>query len=136
MSIGRFVLSVSVLFIIYLALYVMSMGVIFADIFTANADIIRSPGDRLMPFQMLGHLLQTSVVVLLFNLFVASSSIKVGARFGLLIGCFLAATHLSVYTGLDVDISPLPYAIVIHLFIGAVVGMVLAKLYKPQGDGA
>ncbi|WP_417449264.1 hypothetical protein [Kordiimonas sp.] len=136
MSIGRFILSVGVVFIVYIVLYLITMGVIFADIYTANVDMIRSPADGLAPYQMLGHLLQTTVVVLLFNIFVASSDIRAGARFGLLIGAYLAATHLSVYTGLDVDISPLPYSIVIHLFVGAVVGLVLAKLYEPRELGA
>ena len=73
-------------------------------------------------------------MVALFNMAVASNDIKAGARFGLLIGGYLAATDTAMYTGLKLDISPLPYSIAIHLLASAVVGMVLAKLYRPKGD--
>jgi hypothetical protein len=136
MSIGRFILSVVVAFIIYAAFYIGLMGFVFADVYTANAAIIRSPEEGLVPYDMLGHLLQTVIVVALFNMAVGSNNVKAGARFGLLIGGYLAATDLSMYTGLTMNISPLPYSIVIHIFVGTVIGMVLAKLYKPNGDGA
>ena len=136
MSIGRFILSVVVAFVIYAALYIGLMGVVFADVYTANAAMIRSPEEGLALFEMLGHLLQTIIVVALFNMAVGSNDVKAGARFGLLVGGYLAATDLSMYTGLTMNTSPLPYSVVIHIFVGAVIGMVLAKLYKPAGGGA
>ncbi|WP_020398085.1 hypothetical protein [Kordiimonas gwangyangensis] len=135
MSIGRFILSVVVAFVIYAALYIGLMGVVFADIYTANAAMMRSPEEGLALFEMLGHLLQTIIVVALFNMAVGSNDVKAGARFGLLVGGYLAATDLSMYTGLTLNTSPLPYSVVIHMFVGAVIGMVLAKLYKPAGGG-
>ncbi len=135
MSIGRFILSVVVAFILYAALYIGLMGFLFADIYTANAHFMRSPEEGLAGLEMLGHLVQTIIVVALFNMAVASNDVKAGARFGLLIGGYLAATDLSMYTGLTLNLSPLPYSVVIHLFVGAVIGMVLAKLYRPRGLG-
>lgn len=135
MSIGRFILSVVVAFVIYAALYIGLMGVVFADVYTANAAMMRSPEEGLALFEMLGHLLQTIIVVALFNMAVGSNDVKAGARFGLLVGGYLAATDLSMYTGLTLNTSPLPYSVVIHMFVGAVIGMVLAKLYKPAGGG-
>ena len=135
MSTGRFILSVVVAFIIYAALYTGLMMFLFKDVYAANAAMMRAEGDSIAMLGMLGHLVQTIIVVMLFNMAVGSNDIKAGARFGLLIGGYLAATDVSTYSGLTLSISPLPYSIVIHLFVGAVVGMVLAKLYTPKGGG-
>jgi hypothetical protein len=135
MSLSRFILSVVVAFIVYSILYMGLMMFLFRDIYMVNAEMFRSETDAMMPFGMLGHLLQTVVVVALFNMAVGSNDLKAGARFGLLMGGYLAATDIAMYAGLKLSFSPLPYSIVIHLAVGAVVGMVLAKLYKPNGHG-
>lgn len=135
MSAGRFILSVVVAFIIYAALYTGLMMFLLGDIYAVNADMMRPQSDSLGMLGMAGHLVQTIIVVALFNMAVGSNDVKAGARYGLLIGGYLAATDVSTYAGLKLAVSPLPYSVVIHLLVGAVVGMVLAKLYQPKGVG-
>ena len=136
MSIGRFILSVVVAFVIYSVFYMGLMAFVFADVYMANASLFRPEAEGMAMYGMLGHLVQTIIIVALFNMAVASDCLKTGARFGLLMGGYLAATDLTTYMGLKMSLAPLPYSIVIHLFVGAVVGMVLAKLYRPSGEAS
>ena len=130
MNVGRFFLSVIVAFILYAGLYSGLMIFVLGDIYAANAALMRPEADGMALYGILAHFAQTIIVVLLFNMAVNSTDIKAGARFGLLMGGYLAATDMTIYAGLKMDVAPLPYSIVIHLFIGAVIGVVLAKLHK------
>lgn len=129
MNIGKFVLNVVLAYIIYAALYILTTMVIFGDVFMANAGLMRPQDDPLVMYAYGGHLLQTVVVVLLFNMAVGSGDIKKGATFGALIGAYLAATDMSFYFGLQMDTSPLALSIVIHLAVGAIVGSFLAFMH-------
>jgi hypothetical protein len=130
MNVGRFFLSVIVAFIIYAALYTGLMMFALGDIYAANASLMRPESDGLAMLGLLGHFAQTIVVVLLFNMAVNSTDVGRGVRFGLLMGGYLAATDVTLYAGLKMSMTPLPYSIVIHLFVGAIIGIVLAKLHK------
>ena len=129
MSVGKFIVSVIVAYIAYAALYILLTMVVFGDLFMANADLMRSPDDPMAMYAYAGHLLQTIMVVALFNMAVGSSDAVKGAKFGLLIGGYLAATDMSFYFGLKMSTAPLAVSIAIHLAVGALIGALLAKLY-------
>jgi hypothetical protein len=130
MSIARIILCVVVAYIVYSIMYIGTMVIALGDLFAANAEFMRDPADPLMPMTYVAHLVQTIVVVLLFNLFVASNDVKRGAVFGLLVGAYLAATDSTFYFGLKLSTEPWLASMIIHLFVGALVGGILAKLYK------
>lgn len=129
MSIGKYILSVLIAYIAYAALYIVSMTVVFADLFMTNADLMRPQDDPTAMYAYIGHLLQTCVVVALFNMAVGSSDMKKGAMFGVLMGGYLAATDITFYFGMKMSTAPLAMSIVIHLVVGAIIGVLLAKLY-------
>lgn len=129
MSIGRFVGTVVAAYLAYSILYVGTMLVLFADLFSANAAMMRPETDPLMPYTYLAHLVQTIAVVLLFNKAVNSDDVKAGAVFGLLMGLYLAATDATFYFGMQMSTAPLMVSVVLHLVIGAIVGVLLAKLH-------
>lgn len=128
MAIGRYLLHVLAAFLVYSVLYSLVTMVIFGDLYRANAEMMRGPSDPLALYAMAGYVLQTAFVVALFNMAVASSDIVKGAKFGLLMGGYLAATDMATYFGLKLSVAPLPVSIILHLAVGAIVGMVLAKL--------
>jgi len=130
MSIGRFILSVVVAYIVYAVLYMATMMGAFSDLFMANVSLMRAPDDSLMPFAYLAHLVQTIAVVWLFDKAVGSNDVKAGAIFGLWVGVYLAATDSTYYAGMKMATEPWAMAMVIHLAVGAIVGAVLALLYK------
>lgn len=137
MNIGKFVLNVVVAYILYAALYIVTMMVIFGDVYAANAGLMRAEDDPMMPYAYVGHLLQTIIVVILFNKAVGSGDIKAGATFGALIGGYLAATDIATYASMTFSMAPLGHSIVLHILIGAIVGSVLAFMWgKGWGSGA
>ena len=136
MSIIRIILCVVVAYIVYSIMYVGLMVFAFGDLFTANAEFMRAPDETLTSMTYVAHLVQTIVVVLLFNMFVASSDIKKGLSFGLLIGAYLAATDSTFYFGLKLSTEPWLVSMFIHLFVGAIVGIILSMLYKTTSDPA
>ncbi len=130
MSIMRFILCVIVAYVIYSILYVSTMVVALGDLFSANVALTRDPSELLASMAYVAHLAQTIVVVALYNMFVASNDLKRGVTFGLLIGAYLAATDSTFYFSLKLSMDPWLASMIIHLFVGAVVGAVLSKLYK------
>lgn len=129
MSIGKFILSVVVAYIAYAILYVVLTMFVFGDLFMTNAELMRAPDDPMAMYAYAGHLLQTVMVVALFNMAVSSSDVAKGAKFGLLIGGYLAATDMTFYFGMKMSTAPLAVSIAIHLVVGALIGVLLAKLY-------
>lgn len=129
MSIGRFVGTVVAAYLAYSLLYVGTMMGLFADLFSANAAMMRPETDPLIPYMYLAHLVQTIAVVLLFNKAVGSDDLKAGAMFGLLVGLYLAATDATFYFGIQMSTAPLLMSVILHLAIGAIVGVLLAKLH-------
>lgn len=136
MSLGRFALCVVVAYIVYAVLYSAIMMGVFAETFMANANMMRPPSDGLAPYMYLAHLVQTVAVVWLFDKAVGSNDVKAGAIFGLWVGTYLAATDSVNYAGLNMSTDPWLLAVITHLFVGAVVGLVLAKLYRVAEEPA
>lgn len=68
------------------------------------------------------------MVVALFNMAVGSDDIKRGATFGLFMGGYLAATDMTFYFGIKLSTAPLAVSTVMHLVVGVIVGVLLAKL--------
>ena len=128
MSIGKYILHVVIAYVIYAVLYILLTMVVFGDLFMTNADLMRPQEDPLAMYAHIGHLLQTLVVVALFNMAVGSGDTGRGVRFGLLMGGYLAATDMTTYFGLNMSTAPLGVSIAIHLAVGAIVGFTLAKL--------
>ena len=135
MSIGRVVICIIVAYIIYSVIYGGLMVGLLGDTYAVNAPLMRGATDPLAMYAYGFHLVQTIAVVLMFNSFVASNDLIRGVKFGLLIGLYLAATDGTFYYSLNMDVSPFPISIIIHLVAGAIVGAALTKLYK-AGDGA
>lgn len=137
MSIGRLVGTVLAAYAAYSILYISTMMFIFSDLFMTNADLMRPPEDPLMMYAYAAHLVQTIVVVLLFDKAVGSDDTKAGLVFGGLMGLYLAATDATFYFGMKMSTEPLMMSIVLHVFIGMVVGVLLAKLHgMGRGDAA
>lgn len=134
MSIGKYILCVIVAYIAYAVFYVGLTMFVFADLFMANADLMRPQDDPMAMYAFAGHFLQTCMVVALFNMAVGSSDVKRGAIFGLLMGGYLLATDMTFYFGMKMSTAPLGVSAVIHLAVGAVVGVLLAKLYGMGGN--
>ncbi|TNE62239.1 MAG: hypothetical protein EP335_13150 [Alphaproteobacteria bacterium] len=130
MNVGRFTLCVIAAYIVYAALYIGIMMGVFGELFMANADMMRPPEDSLMAWGYLAHLVQTIAVVWLFDKAVGSNDMKAGAIFGFWVGLYLAATDSTFYTGVKMSTDPWLVAMITHLFVGVVVGIVLSFLYK------
>lgn len=129
MSVGKFILGVVVAYIAYAVLYVVLTMFVFGDLFMANAELMRAPDDPMAMYAYGGHLLQTVMVVALFNMAVGSNDVAKGAKFGLLVGGYLAATDMTFYFGMKMSTAPLAVSVIIHLVVGAIIGVLLAKLY-------
>jgi len=131
MSIGKFVLNVVVAYFAYGVLYTAGT-MVFAGQFGAMAPALK-PEDTILMSEMAYHLVQTIVVVWLFNKAVGSGDMKAGALFGAMIGLYLLASDAIWYVSLaefPQDARMVQGAL--HLGIGALVGVVLAFM---QGKG-
>lgn len=128
MSIGKYIMHVLVAFFAYFALYTLFTVVIFGDVYAANADLMRSEDDPLALYIMIGHLLQTCMVVVLFNMAVGSNDMKRGAIFGAVLGAYLAGTDMTYYFGLKMATDPVVIGTIVHLVVGAIIGVLLAFL--------
>lgn len=129
MSIARFAGTTIAAFVAYMALYGGSVQLLFAEQFASMAAATVEPGENALAV-MSYHLVQTIVVVWLFNKAVGSKDIKAGAVFGLMIGLYLMATDSIWFT--NVKDFPQDARVVLsglHLVVGAIVGVLLAKLY-------
>ncbi len=129
MSIMRLVGTIVAAYIAYSVLYIGTMMGVFAELYTANLDMMRPQDDPLVMYAYAGHLVQTIVVVLLFNKAVGSDDMKAGATFGALMGLYLAATDMTFYFGMKMSTTPLMTSIILHILIGAIIGVLLAKLH-------
>ncbi len=129
MSVMRFVGTVLAAYVAYSVLYVGTMIGIFAELYTANMDLMRPQDDPMAMYAYIGHFVQTIAVVLLFNKAVGSDDMKAGATFGALMGLYLAATDMTFYFSMKMSTAPLMTSVVLHIAIGAVIGVLLAKLY-------
>lgn len=129
MSILRFVGTVAAAYVAYSILYIGTMMVMFADLYSANAELMRAQDDPLVMYTYVGHLVQTIVVVLLFDKAVGSDDVKAGAIFGGLMGLYLAATDATFYFGLKMSTAPLMTSIILHVLIGVIIGVLLAKTH-------
>lgn len=131
MSIGKFVLNVVVAYFAYGILYTAGT-MAFADQFGAMTPALK-PEDTILMSEMAYHLVQTIVVVWLFNKAVGSGDMKAGAMFGAMIGLYLLASDAIWYVSLaDFPQEARMVQGALHLGIGALVGVVLAFM---QGKG-
>lgn len=125
MSIGKFVLNVVVAFVAYGVLYTVGT-MIFADQYGAMMQATK-PEETIALTTLAYHLVQTIVVVWLFDKAVGSGDMKAGALFGGMIGLYLLASDAIWYVSL-IDF-PQDARIVqgaLHLVVGALVGVLLA----------
>ena len=136
MNMGKFVLNVVVAFFAYGALY-QGGNMIFADAFDSYMAMdIFVPEEESLMTMLAYHLVQTVVVVWLFNKVVGSGDLKAGAMFGLMIGFYLMATDSVWMTGLkDFPTDTRLAADILNIANGAIVGAMLAFMHG-KGWGA
>lgn len=129
MSIVRFSTTTVAAFVLYGVLYNVGITVLFPGVFESMAGATVDPGDNMLP-TMSYHLVQTVAVVWLFDKAVGSSDLKAGALFGFMMGVYLMATDSIWFTNLK-DFPQDGHIVlsVMHLVVGAIIGMVLAKAY-------
>jgi len=128
MSIGKFVLNVVVAFIAYGVLYTAGT-MAFAGQFAAMQEVTNPESMGVLAY----HLVQTIVVVWLFNKAVGSGDMKAGAMFGAMIGLYLLASDAIWFESLkDFPGDARVVLGVMHLVVGAIVGVLLAFM---QGKG-
>jgi len=99
MNIGKFVLNVVAVFVLYGILYALVMPVVFPAAMESLVAASKPPEEAMMA-EMAYHLVQTIVVVWLFAKAVGSGDLKDGAIFGLMIGFYLMATDSVWFTAL------------------------------------
>lgn len=129
MSIMRFVGTTVAAFVAYGILYNVGITVLFPAYFEAMAEATVDPGENMLA-TLSYHLVQTIVVVWLFDKAVGSTDMKAGALFGFMIGLYLMATDSIWFTNLkDFPQDGRFILSVAHLVIGATVGLLLAKLH-------
>jgi len=128
MNIGKFILNVIVAFVAYGALYT-GGTMMFADQFAAAMEASNPESIGVLVY----HLVQTVVVVWLFNKAVGSGDMKAGAVFGTMIGLYLLASDAVWFSTVkDFPGDARMVLGVMHLVVGAIVGMLLAFM---QGKG-
>ncbi len=128
MSIGKFVLNVVVAFVAYGVLYTLGT-MAFAAQFSAMTAVTNPEGMGILTY----HLVQTVVVVWLFNKAVGSGDLKAGVMFGGMIGLYLLASDSIWFESLKDFPGDARMALgIMHLVIGAIVGALLAFM---QGKG-
>ncbi len=128
MSIGKFVLNVVVAFVAYGVLYTLGQ-MAFADQFSATVAATNPEGLGALAY----HGVQTIVVVWLFNKAVGSGDMKAGAMFGAMVGLYLLASDAVWFETLkDFPGDARMVLGVMHLVVGAIVGVLLAFM---QGKG-
>ncbi|MBV1900646.1 MAG: hypothetical protein KUG56_03130 [Kordiimonadaceae bacterium] len=129
MSLLRFSATTVAAFIAYGVLYVIGVE-IFADKYGSMMAFM-VPEDQIAMASLAYHLVQTIIVVWLFDKAVGSSDLKDGAVFGAMIGLYLMASD-SIWF---ISIKDLPQDArlvqgLMSVVIGALVGVLLAKLYS------
>jgi hypothetical protein len=131
MNIGKFVLNIVLAFIVYGVLYTVG-GMMFMGAMEPGMAAMNPPEEIMMP-TMAYHLVQTIVVVWLFDKAVGSGDLKAGAMFGFMVGLYLMATDSVWFT--SVKDFPQDARVVMsgmNIVIGAIVGVFLAFM---QGKG-
>ncbi|WP_417455816.1 hypothetical protein [Kordiimonas sp.] len=126
MNVGKFILNIVVAYIVYGVLYTVGPMFIAADAFTA-AEAAMKPMEETGMAVMAYHLVQTVVVVWLFDKAVGSGDMKAAVVFGLMVGLYLVATDSVWYTMLkDFPQDTRMPIMGMHLVNNAIVAVVLA----------
>jgi len=134
MNIGKFVLNIVLAFIVYGVLYTVG-GMVFAEAMMPGMAAMNPPEDIMVP-TMAYHLVQTIVVVWLFDKAVGSGDIKAGAMFGFMIGLYLMATDSVWFVSLkDFPQDARVVLGVMNVVIGVIVGAFLAFMHS-KGMGS
>jgi hypothetical protein len=125
MSIGKFVLNVVVAFVAYGVLYTVGT-MVFAEQYASMMQATK-PEQAIMLPTLAYHLVQTIVVVWLFDKAVGSGDMKAGALFGAMIGLYLLASDSVWFVSLlDFPQDARIVQGILHLVIGAMIGILLA----------
>ena len=131
MNVGKFILNIVVAFIAYGVLYTAG-GMMFMAQLAPGMEHMK-PEEAIMVPTLAYHLVQTVVVVWLFNKAVGSGDMKAGAMFGVMIGLYLLASDAVWFTSLkDFPGDGRMVLGVMHLVVGAIIGVLLAFM---EGKG-
>jgi hypothetical protein len=136
MNVGKFILNIIVAYIAYGILYTVG-GMAFMDTFTAGQAMMNPP-EAIFMETMGYHLVQTVVVVWLFQKAVGSGDMKAGAMFGFMVGLYLVATDNIWFASIKDFPQDARMSIdIMHLVIGPIIGVLLAFMAgKGWGSGA
>ena len=133
MTIGRFIVSVVAAYAVFAVFE--TAGYLF--LYQAEADALmerlRADGGNREIYAHVGHLIQTAVIVWLFDKAVGSNDMKRGLVFGGMIGLYLIGAEAVNASWMGVSDSMLAKMSLTHLITAVVIGMVLAALHRAAG---
>jgi len=128
MNIGKFILNVVVAFIVFGVLYTGGMALVPDKFEAANA--LMRPDEEIMMATMAYHLVQTIVIVWLFDKAVGSGDLKAGAMFGAMVGLYLMASNATWFIALkDFPQDSRMVLSGMNIVFGAIVGVLLAFMH-------
>ena len=130
---GRFALSVVAAYVAFAVLFTVAMMVVYPDTMALFADLMRGEDDPMMMWAYAGHLVQTVVLVWLFDRGFATNDLKKGAMFGGAFGLYVAATTFTMYMSFKWPVGGhMHVQMITDVAIFVIVGVILALLYKPK----
>jgi hypothetical protein len=130
MSIGRFGLSVVVVFVVFGAGH--SIWPLFFPDITASVEAAMLPMEQQdFGLMMSARFAQTLVIVWIWSKWIASNDLKTGAMYGAAVGVFLAGSDVAYYSMTALPNSVIPVLAVMEIIVAAVACAALAKVYKP-----
>ncbi len=134
MNMGKFVLNVVAVFILYGLLYGAVGEMVFGGAFDAMMAMdFFMPEEETSVSMLSYHLVQTVIFVWLFNKAVGSGDLKAGAMFGLMMGFYIMASDSVWMAGIKDFPSEARIALnILNIVIGVIVGSFLAFM---QGKG-
>ena len=129
MSVGRFLLTLLIAYAAFWMFFGVIKLFIFPDVIKGYMAVMRPEGSLLL-FEHVGRLVQTLVIVGIYNYFVAQRSWKKGAIVGLYFGAFLSGCALVNYALLPITQGVLILSICSYLIVLPIVGGIIGNLYK------
>lgn len=136
MNIGKFVLNVVLAYVVYFVLY-MGGGMMFMGAFEPGMAAMNPPEETMVATSAY-HLVQTIVVVWLFDKAVGSGDLKAGAMFGFMVGLYLMATDSVWFTSVkDFPQDGRVVLSIMNVVNAAIVGAFLAFMHgKGMGSSS
>ncbi len=130
MVLWRFLVAVIVTIAIHMVLFAMSYFILPEDLMELQNEI---QGDTLRIWGTIGHILQSTLFVLIYFLLVKSVKVRVGIVYGLLMMLYLTAIDFTVLAGFQETSAAFTfYLIPFNLLVGVFCGWVLSLLYRPK----